>query len=382
MADLKPLARLSDHQTDMPNRPSSLSERLPRPLIQRRVSETGIGRPRIKPAVKLGDILLQDLDYEPDITMLRQPETRPISHDQLVVEVKGIYAEMVMVQAKCIEVDELQEAWIRGEDDLAPGLVALHKQVIHEHPDFFSALDQAFAGSRPRQRAHKKTTSKNNITPYEEPRSSSSSQRRMIHLDDNTESVSVVKQNPVSRFRQLFETPRKVIEKINKVKRGLASYVNGAKLSVLADTGAGHNVMSEAYARERNFPTNYSDTMEFQLGNSKAIESIGTVNIDYAFEKEYTNTFKIKCHVLQDCVYDLILGDSFLSATKTMSENRHRLTQCVFSVAKFPHPHLSYMGNCSQRLRGLLADYVPVLAMPDSGAECNVMDFRYVALFV
>ena len=327
---------------------------------------TGIERPRINSAAKSSNTSLEDLDPEPDTSMLRQLETRPISHDQLVTEVKDIYAGLVMVEAKSIEVDERQnnEAWTREK----------------EGP--FVALDQASARSRRRQRAHKKTTSKENIKPYEEPRLSSSSQRRMFHLDDNTKSVSVVKQNPVSRFCQLFETPRKVLEKINKVKRGLASYVNGAKLSVLADTGASHNVMSVAYARERNFPTDYSDTIKFQLGNSKAIESIGTVNIDYAFEKEYTNTFKIKCHVLQDCVYDLILGDSFLSATKTMSENRHRLTQCVFSVANFAPPHLSYMGNCSQRLRGLLADYVPVLAIPDSGAECNVMDFWYVALFV
>ena len=34
-----------------------------------------------------------------------QPETRPISQEQLVAEVKGIYAGLVMVEAKCIEVD-------------------------------------------------------------------------------------------------------------------------------------------------------------------------------------------------------------------------------------------------------------------------------------
>ncbi len=34
----------------------------------------------------------------------KQPETRPISQDQLVAEVKGIYAGLVMVESKCIEV--------------------------------------------------------------------------------------------------------------------------------------------------------------------------------------------------------------------------------------------------------------------------------------
>jgi hypothetical protein len=37
-----------------------------------------------------------------------QPETRPISQEQLVAEVKGIYGGLVMVEAKCIEVDNKQ----------------------------------------------------------------------------------------------------------------------------------------------------------------------------------------------------------------------------------------------------------------------------------
>lgn len=37
-------------------------------------------------------------------SMLLQPETRPISQEQLVNEVKGIYAGLVMVEKKCVEV--------------------------------------------------------------------------------------------------------------------------------------------------------------------------------------------------------------------------------------------------------------------------------------
>ena len=43
---------------------------------------------------------------EGDISMLTQPQTRPISHDRLVVEVKGIYAGLFKVEAKCIEVEK------------------------------------------------------------------------------------------------------------------------------------------------------------------------------------------------------------------------------------------------------------------------------------
>lgn len=79
---------------------------------------------------------------------LLQPETRPISHDQLVIEVKGIYAGLVMVEVKCIDIDEKQSAAVQGKDRLTRGslrndqwqaLMALHKQLLHEHHDFFLA---------------------------------------------------------------------------------------------------------------------------------------------------------------------------------------------------------------------------------------------------
>lgn len=49
-----------------------------------------------------------DTDTELDAEILLQPETRPISHDQLVVEIKGIYAGLLMAEAKCVDVDEKQ----------------------------------------------------------------------------------------------------------------------------------------------------------------------------------------------------------------------------------------------------------------------------------
>ena len=73
--------------------------------------------------------------------MLLQPETRPISHDQLVIEVKGIYAGLVMVEAKCIDIDEKQTAAAQEKDltkriqlknDQWQSLIALHKQVWTE----------------------------------------------------------------------------------------------------------------------------------------------------------------------------------------------------------------------------------------------------------
>ena len=88
----------------------------------------------------------EGIEVEPK--MLLQPDTRPISHEQLVVEVKGIYAGLAMVEAKCIDIDERQSAAAQEKDltkrvnlmnDQWQSLIALHKQLLHEHHDFFLA---------------------------------------------------------------------------------------------------------------------------------------------------------------------------------------------------------------------------------------------------
>ena len=93
-------------------------------------------------------------DVQPE--MLLQPETRPISHDQLVIEVKGIYAGLVMVEAKCIDIDEKQSTAAQEKDpskkatlknDQYQSLIALHKQLLHEHHDFFLASQHPAASA-------------------------------------------------------------------------------------------------------------------------------------------------------------------------------------------------------------------------------------------
>ena len=54
--------------------------------------------------------------------MVRQPETRPISPEKLIAEVKGIYAGLVMVEAKCAEVDTKQVATTFDDGQAQPCL--------------------------------------------------------------------------------------------------------------------------------------------------------------------------------------------------------------------------------------------------------------------
>ncbi|KAI1506084.1 hypothetical protein F5X99DRAFT_179652 [Biscogniauxia marginata] len=90
-------------------------------------------------------------------TLIRQPETRTISQEQLVAEVKGIYAGLVMVESKCIEVDNAQssqsEAKLNNEQWQA--LIALHRTLLHEHHDFFLASQHPSASQALRRLASK-----------------------------------------------------------------------------------------------------------------------------------------------------------------------------------------------------------------------------------
>ena len=92
----------------------------------------------------------------PDVNpkLLLQPETKAISHDQLVAEVRGIYAGLVMVEAKCIDVDEKQfsaalenHSRSRLNPEQWQALIALHRTLLHEHHDFFLASQHPFTSS-------------------------------------------------------------------------------------------------------------------------------------------------------------------------------------------------------------------------------------------
>ena len=76
------------------------------------------------------------------------------------------------------------------------------------------------------------------------------------------------------------------------------------------------------------------------------------------------------------CNYDLILGSGFLQATEVFTKYRHRLTKCFFSILS-NFAHFGFLGETTERLKGTLGDERDVFAVPDTGAERNVMDTEY-----
>ncbi|KAH8180159.1 est1 DNA/RNA binding domain-containing protein [Sarocladium implicatum] len=90
-------------------------------------------------------------DYNDPEFMIRQPMTRPISQEQIVHEVKTIYAGLVMVENKCVEVNASQTENPGEKSDLTKeqwqALITLHRTLLHEHHDFFLASQHPSANS-------------------------------------------------------------------------------------------------------------------------------------------------------------------------------------------------------------------------------------------
>ncbi|KAJ5319154.1 uncharacterized protein N7506_011858 [Penicillium brevicompactum] len=80
--------------------------------------------------------------------MFRQLKTLPITEEQLVNEVRGIYTGLVMVEKKCIEIDKQQaESKLELSPSQWQSLVAVHRTLLYEHHDFFLASQHPSSGS-------------------------------------------------------------------------------------------------------------------------------------------------------------------------------------------------------------------------------------------
>ena len=91
--------------------------------------------------------------------IIKQPEPRPISQEQFVAEVEGIYAGLVLVESKCIKVDNNQSSQTDATNQLNhdqwQALIALHRTLLHEHYDFFLASQHPSASPALRRLATK-----------------------------------------------------------------------------------------------------------------------------------------------------------------------------------------------------------------------------------
>ncbi|KAL8668307.1 MAG: hypothetical protein Q9168_007065 [Polycauliona sp. 1 TL-2023] len=342
-----------------------------------------------------------------------QQEIRPTSSAQLAVEVKGIYDGLLKVEQRCL--DEIQNDAALGRD-VSPmsneqwqALISLHKALLHEHHDFFRAPQHAGAsgsledlaspatarlldpsplpGLIPEQ--YYNTFTDSSLLPVVDNRLQASSglgvspdksrrlKLRQAMIDARARAREFAR-GLQGRVQAITSHSDSVKKSLSKVKRGLPGFVNGVRVSAFPDTGSSRNVVSLAFAQDRKLDVQGKPT-HLRLGNSSYTKSLGTVKVDWAFSESPLDVSKIICDVLPRCNYPLILGSRFLGATQTLSKFRSRLSECLFSTANVLG--LNFLESDESRLHGYLGGddkaRVAVAAVPDTGAEGNIMDENF-----
>ena len=114
--------------------------------------------------------------------------------------------------------------------------------------------------------------------------------------------------------------------------------------------------------------------VDYCLISCELKQDLGITRVDWSFARKPRKTIPIICHVVSRCTYDLILGRKFLNKTRTLTKYRDRLADCL--SPRKDVPSIKYLGNKPQRLVGVIGDLYKAFAIPDTGADRNVMDMR------
>ncbi|KAH8724361.1 hypothetical protein GQ44DRAFT_286635 [Phaeosphaeriaceae sp. PMI808] len=135
--------------------------------------------------------------------------------------------------------------------------------------------------------------------------------------------------------------------------------------------------MSFRYARKQGFVLRKGEHQTFKLANGKMARALGRVETKWKFSTELERAYDLVFHVLPKCSRHVILGNTFLQETKTMSIHKQRIRYA--KRRKLTQRVVNLIGNhnMSQRMAGSL-NGVPVLALPDSGAEPNIVSAAFV----
>ncbi|UKZ78868.1 hypothetical protein TrVFT333_006614 [Trichoderma virens FT-333] len=262
-----------------PTKPKAQTlDQQPKPLSQAKPAQYKIGTEEGEAKAEADDLYVAD----PSVSqMIQQPDTRPISQEQLVAEVKGIYAGLVMVESKCIEVDNAQSA-DKGShspqqltDEQWQALIALHR---FQEQLFSDAADKQYyvAG-----------------TPL---------------------ILAFV------LFRLLGVSKRLSLSFLGNEKQRLRGYLNGHLATALPDTGSDAMFLNGEFARKLglDIDSNVRNLVEVELADGSTTMTSGIVR-DVHWKVGKT-TVQCNFYVLEDLCADIILSNTYLFDMNIFSE--------------------------------------------------------------
>ena len=365
-------------------------------------------------------------ESEEEPEMLSQPETRPISHEQLVVEVKGIYAGLVMVEAKCIDIDERQSAaarakprdretwssvarsWYHKGAETSPtnGSLSHHLDTIVP-PD---SLEQpSLCGTDPFESIRDSITKfSHHHLSERDAKDASQKQRSGASRPKPPEKLrwmdyvlgfpkSTVSKTTTSDQADDFGVHRDVIpnetlgngpEESRELsslptRRNLPMIIGNRTIQAQHDTGAERgNYIASDFVKELNLTIRMQeiDRQTFSMGNGKVARAIGRVKASCAFAKEPQKKVKCWFYVFQKLASPLIIGSKFLKKTKTMSHFTNRLGERFACAAGIPVISLISSTDAAKRRLAAFVDDRPTYINADSGSDLDVMSPTYTKL--
>jgi hypothetical protein len=147
----------------------------------------------------------------------------------------------------------------------------------------------------------------------------------------------------------------------------------GISVSAIPDTGSELNIVSDHFIKLHGIKLDSEFQRSIQLPNRETI-STGTVSLPFSFEGE-KSTFSIVFTVMPNCVHDVILSNSFLRTTETLTRFSSRLKSKF--VPSLHIPRLRLLGAPKQRILGSINGHTAV-ALPDTGSDVMLISKQYV----
>ncbi|KAI1803483.1 hypothetical protein F4811DRAFT_344510 [Daldinia bambusicola] len=156
--------------------------------------------------------------------------------------------------------------------------------------------------------------------------------------------------------------------------------IDGTRTYAIPDTGAECNIITISFASALELRVRRhreGEQVRLRTANGRYIVTRGTTEANWQFASERSRTFKITFHVLEEFMYDLVFGNSFLMETETMSYHKDRLSRIPRPTNALSVLRVNLLGQTSQRVRGNIRTS-DVLALPDSGSEPNLLSWKFV----
>ncbi|KAJ5378002.1 uncharacterized protein N7496_005411 [Penicillium cataractarum] len=319
-----------------------------------------------------------------------QKKPSHVTEEELVNEVRQIYAGLVMVEKKCIELDKPQtesRAELSGQQWQA--MISLHRTLLQVQQAFFLASQYTSATLVLKRLARKYKT------PARMWRYGTHPLLELLRQEKHRfPSEQLIRDHDFLSFPSSLNNPRFTYQRTGvhdtqeSESRSALSHdrevrvfdipcqLAGHSANVLGDYAAERNFMDKEYALHLGLRINWNASCNVTIGSGKQVTTVGTAMVPFSFKDE-TEVHNLEFELLPTCVHNVIIGKPFLKLTKTFSNaaNFHRRVKerVTKGASQF---HLLYLGASTPMVEGSINGQVHT-ALADSGSRLLLMDEAY-----